>query len=310
MWWRRQASDPVPTPQEALDERLSAYLDDEVTDAERAEVEALLASDAGARAYLDDLQHLTSALASLEPVRAPRSFAIPAPTSSGAPAALRGVPGGVPGAGRLTAVLVRRMEWAMRASAAAAALLFVVALTYNPGDSGNSAGLVSTAGDGAALYAQQESAATAMAPGASDAPDAGAADARAPAHPDRTGEGVEDAAGGGAGVTGSEEPPSDAPADDGEMTTMMAPGDAATTDGTSDGDASRTDGVTAGTLQAGDPVDETPTFRSPESGTFDGASSSDGVGGIAPALGALAILLAVLSVMVARKDERSSPDRR
>ena len=57
--------------------RLRAYLDDELPDADRAEVEALLASSSGARAMLDELRELdasTSALLGVE-ASAPRTAA-------------------------------------------------------------------------------------------------------------------------------------------------------------------------------------------------------------------------------------------
>lgn len=320
MWWRRRPSDPAPTPQEALEERLSAYLDGEVTEAERSETETLLASDASARAYLDDLQLMTRALASLEPVRAPRSFAIPAPAAAGAPAALRAFPG----ANGVT-VLARRMEWAMRASAAAAALLFVVALTYNPG------GLTNTAADSASTLRQAEtSAVTAPAAGAAESGGGagGGADGGAPADnpvpaPATPADGAPPAD--DAGTQSGDAPVDDGGTDDGQtddgqaedleaMGTLMAPD--ASNDGAED-DGARTgtnDGAGDSDQTRYEPLgeagEETAQFRGPEAGTVAVDSSSDGVGGVAPALGTLAILLAVLSVMVGRKDEQGSIGRR
>jgi hypothetical protein len=59
------------TGREELGERLSAYLDGEVTPTERAELEALLASDAEARALLAELRAAQSAVAELPRASAP-----------------------------------------------------------------------------------------------------------------------------------------------------------------------------------------------------------------------------------------------
>lgn len=112
---RRSDSDFPATDEERLQERISAYLDGELTDAERASVEAELASDERAREVLEDLQLVRSALGVLEVVPAPRSFAIQA-----APA-------------RQRAGLFGRFEMAIRASAAGLALLFVVSVATGGG---------------------------------------------------------------------------------------------------------------------------------------------------------------------------------
>jgi hypothetical protein len=109
-WWRRKRDgDTSLTPGEARDERLSRYLDGDLTAQELSAVEAELAADAVAREALEGLSEVRTALASLGEVRAPRSFALaapPAPVARSAP----------------------RLEWVMRAATGTAALLFVVAV--------------------------------------------------------------------------------------------------------------------------------------------------------------------------------------
>ena len=98
------------------DELLSAYLDGALTPAEARQAEALLAGDAGARATLEELRMVRTALRELGPVTAPRSFALPAVPSP----APRGLP---------------RLELATRAGAVlAAASLVVVLVSGNAGD--------------------------------------------------------------------------------------------------------------------------------------------------------------------------------
>ncbi len=110
MWWRRRALEAPTTPRERLQERASAYIDGELTEAERVAFEAELASSEVARDHVDDLRQVRTALAGIGTVRAPRSFALLAP-----PAPVRVGP--------------RRLEWATRVGTGVAALLFVVALT-------------------------------------------------------------------------------------------------------------------------------------------------------------------------------------
>jgi hypothetical protein len=120
--FRRDRADERPaTPFEARDEQLSAYLDDALTPAERAEVDAALAGDADLRVQLDGLRTVRTALRSLDEVRAPRSFALTAPPAPGPAAARRfGMP---------------RLELATRVATIAAAALFVVALVVPGGGS-------------------------------------------------------------------------------------------------------------------------------------------------------------------------------
>ena len=56
-------------------ELLSAYLDGEVSAAERAEVERLLASDAAARKALDDMRRISAMVGGLPRQKAPPGFA-------------------------------------------------------------------------------------------------------------------------------------------------------------------------------------------------------------------------------------------
>jgi hypothetical protein len=112
---RRSDSDFPATDEERLQERISAYLDGELTDAERVSVEAVLASDERAREVLEDLQLVRAALGVLEVVPAPRSFAIQATPA------------------RKRAGFFARFEMAIRASAAGVALLFVVSVATGGG---------------------------------------------------------------------------------------------------------------------------------------------------------------------------------
>lgn len=107
-WRRRREPETTDSPEDLLGERLSAFIDDELTPDERTAVEAELAASEDARAMLDDLQMVREALASLEVVRAPRSFALEAPPE------------------RSRSGLFSRLELAMRVSTALAAFAFVV----------------------------------------------------------------------------------------------------------------------------------------------------------------------------------------
>ena len=108
-WWRRRALEAPTTPQERLQERASAYLDNQLTAPERSAFEAELASSIEAREQLADLQMVREVLAGIGTVRAPRSFALLAP-----PAPVRAGP--------------RPFEWVTRAATGVAALLFVFVL--------------------------------------------------------------------------------------------------------------------------------------------------------------------------------------
>jgi len=274
-WFRRSqdAQEAPLTPEERRDEALSAYLDGELSDAELAEVESLLASDADARETLEDFRLLTSALGNLGEIRAPRSFAIAAPQVR---------------ASRLSG-LFTRMEMGMRVSAAAAALLFVVVLTNQPG-SETPVGTFTTAS--APEHADSGLRAAGSEPGMADDAEAGAAGLMPMPAP-------EDGASGGAqGTDGID-------ADGGVGAfgvTSEDPGDATSLDAPVSG---------AGDAKDGDPefapTGDTAAFAPPPSGTFEMAPASESVGGVAPALATLAGLFAALSVLTAwtRRGQRS-----
>jgi len=276
MRWIRRSQDAQEaplTPEERRDEALSAYLDGELSDAELAEVESLLASDADARETLDDFRLLTSALGNLGEIRAPRSFAIAAPQVR---------------ASRLSG-LFTRMEMGMRVSAAAAALLFVVVLTNQPGSETPVASFTTAS---APEHAESEFRAAGTEPGLADDAGAGAAGLMPMPAP-------EDGAGGGAqGTDGTDV--------DGGVgafgATAEDPGDATALD------APVSD---AGDAKDGDPefapADDMAAFAPPPSGTFEMAPASESVGGVAPALATLAGLFAALSILTAwtRRGQRS-----
>jgi hypothetical protein len=108
---------PVLTPADL--ELLSAYLDNELTPAERIALERRLAQDADLRAALDDLRGVTRAIRGLPTLRAPRDFRLdPAvfgrqDVSPARPAARRRIPR-------------RGYQWASGISALAAMLVFVL----------------------------------------------------------------------------------------------------------------------------------------------------------------------------------------
>ncbi len=143
--WRRifgrgAAGEPPATPDEARAEQLSAYLDDELSPSERAEVEAALAGDAELRDRLEDLRAVRVALRSLAAVRAPRSFALTAP-----PVQRRGMP---------------RLELATRVATAAVAAAFVVALVLPGGGRSETVTSAPAGGFGAASKAAAPATAT------------------------------------------------------------------------------------------------------------------------------------------------------
>ncbi|MEX1022995.1 MAG: zf-HC2 domain-containing protein [Dehalococcoidia bacterium] len=257
------------TPQERLEELLSAYLDGEVTAAEATEVEAALEADPAARDTLEALRTMTSAFASLGEVRAPRSFAIPAAPTVAATGPL---------------ATFRSIEVFMRASAAVAALFFVVAVATPNGADTPVANFATQAESDAAGGMATLQSAEEVTPGDAPAPsfgppsaeDAGASDA-----------GNDADAGGGTDAGDGATPSVDFGA------TGLADGERSAGDEpTDDGADRRSD---EGALE---------TLKAPEPGTFGGAVSSDGVGGVAPALATLALLLTALSVLLARTRAR------
>ena len=277
-WFRRSqdAQEAPLTPEERRDEVLSAYLDDELSDAELTEVESLLASDADARETLEDFRLLTSALGNLGEIRAPRSFAIAAPQVR---------------ASRLSG-LFTRMEMGMRVSAAAAALLFVVVLTNQPG-SETPVGTFTTSS--APEHAESEFRTAGAEPGMADDAEAGAAGLMPmPAPEDGAGGGTDAGeANDGVGAFGvtSEDP------DDARVGAMAPDAPVTNEDDAKDGDPEFA------------PAGDTAAFAPPPAGTFEMAPASESVGGVAPALAILAGLFAALSILTAwtRRGRGSAP---
>ncbi|MDA0270985.1 MAG: zf-HC2 domain-containing protein [Chloroflexi bacterium] len=276
--WQRRDLEAPSTPLERLEERLSAYLDGELTDAERSAVEVELAADAETRETLDDLRLVRSALALLdEGVRAPRSFAITAPAVRSG--------GGSP-------VLMRRLELFMRGSAAAAALFFVVAVMNQP----TLMAPVASNDMATGTFAQAESAPVeTLRAAATDDPAVTpmfAPDAMQPASaPARAMPAAPPTAGG-------------EPGEGGVMGTAA--------DGGLGGDAGALDAPKGNDVVPQPDADLMNTMLTPETatapaqpGTFRDSDSSQGVGGVAPALATLAVLLAILSALTAwsRREE-------
>ena len=264
------------TPLERLEERLSAYLDGELTSAERSAVEAELEASAEARETLGDLRLVRSALATFDDVRAPRSFALSAP------------PARVPAGGSL--VLMRRLELFVRAGAAGAALLFVVAVVHEP---------ASLATGGVAEDAVAAFEATAPGPESLRAADpAGASVAPAFAPAEATPESVQPALA-PAPADGAPLPAPSSGGGVGEGGVMGGAGaegglgagtdGALPADGQPKGDAAPAGVDTFGTPT---PVDDAP-------GTIHVRETSHGVGGVAPALATLTVLLGILSALMA-----------
>jgi len=142
-WLRRRRSsesdgsaihaDPPMTPEEQQDYLLSAYLDDDLAPAERDDLEARLATHGDLRAALDGMRVVRDTLATLEVVRAPRSFAITAPP---APATRR----------------FGRIDLVTRIGAMTAAVAFVAVLAGDlSGSSNDSTPIVDQAASGVAL---------------------------------------------------------------------------------------------------------------------------------------------------------------
>ncbi|MQC18370.1 MAG: hypothetical protein DWG80_04765, partial [Chloroflexi bacterium] len=196
MFWQRKAQDAAATPEERTRELLSAYLDGELTAPQQAEATALIERDPDARAELDDLAMLVSALGNLgAELRAPRSFAITAPAAGSA--------AGAPWA------TFRRVEVFFRASAATAALVFVAVLFGAPvSDTPVATAPTAAMSEMTSMAAEAPPAAALMpADAARSADGAGPAPSLAPM-PEQT----PDAAGGAMGTTGAaNEPPQSGP---------------------------------------------------------------------------------------------------
>lgn len=283
MFWRRRNNethnDGPMSGEDRVMEQLSAYLDGELDETETAEVEALIARDPSAAEVLGDLRLVRSAFGALGEVRAPRSFAIPAeaaaaPRSVGSPLAL-----------------FRRTELFMRASAAVAALFFVVALVNSPSAETPTANFAS---DGAqtsmsapaqeSLQATEEGAAGTLA-----APEPATAEGGSTDDSDSSG-------GGDAGTMGALAAPSPEAANTGEASEGGAGGglreDAPTSD--MQGDAPPAEPATAG-----DSSRSAEELRPLPTGTELAEDSSQGVGGMVLGLGVVAGLLTALSVLTA-----------
>ncbi len=251
------------TPLERLEERLSAYLDGELTPDERSAVEAELAASAETREVLDDLRLVRSALAALDDVRAPRSFALTAP------------PARVAGGG-----LMRRLEMFIRASAAGAALLFFVAVVYQPTST------LSTS--------TRMGEADSIAPGSMEMLTTAGAESTGPASGGGFGGGTTQSDGGQAGGAGVDSAARPEPANPEAMpgTLMMPPMPAP--------DAPVTDEAGRGVPNAAPDVARTAgSGQAEDAGTTAALPASQGIGGVVPALAALTVLLGLLSVLIA-----------
>ncbi len=251
-------ADTPMTEEERLQEQLSALLDGELTGDERTAAETAVASDPAAREVFDDLQLIRTTLASLEPVPAPRPFALPA---AAARPARRGVFG--------------RFDFVLRLGSVGAALLFVVAMA-----GGGSLQTASTGIGGVGVLSG--------APGEVNGSfeSTTTSNLEAPGSADRTGEDM-----GTAGAEAPEPAPPAAPdaapevTTDGDPETLTAP-DAPVADDDAPGDA------------APDEVISAPADGEDGRSTELGRQTSESIGGTSAALAALAVLLAALSGVI------------
>ena len=284
MFWRRRNDDETSTAEDLVLEQLSAYLDGELTETETAEVESLIARDAAAAEVLGDLRLMRSAFGALGEVRAPRSFAIPA-TAAPRPALA-------------TVSLFRRTEMFMRASAAVAALLFVVALVNDPAGGTLVARQESSLAFDTAAMSAADSGPVLVPAEQKGAAEVGAASLAAPApsdgdtsstdgatNPSTTGE-----------ATGDEGGPDDGDGSDSQQGGAPLPG----------ADSSIPEGAPIGGGVDEPPADvqaenarNTEELRPLEPGTEFLVDSSQDAGGMALALGVLAGLLTALSALTA-----------
>lgn len=125
-------ADPV------LGELLSAYLDGELDDTERAEVDRRIATDLAARQELDELSSVRSAVRGLPEVEPRRPVVVPSSASDGAGGSV------VSGPGPEAAVVLdlserrrRRTRWSLAAGAAAAAIVVVGLVALGGDDAGD-----------------------------------------------------------------------------------------------------------------------------------------------------------------------------
>lgn len=272
MFWRRRDDDETRTADDRVLEQLSAYLDGELTEADAAEVESLIARDAAAAEVLGDLRLVRSAFGALGEVRAPRSFAIPADAT--------------PRPTSVTVGLFRRTELFMRASAAVAALFFLVAVVNDPG--------------GSTPVARQE---TSVAFDTASLSAAESGPALVPAERSEKGE----AEVGATGLAAPAPSDGDTPATDGATPSSGGVGGAQQTDAPLPGATNAIpEGAPIGGGSDEPPADvqtedarNTEELRPPAPGTEFLVDSSQGAGGMALALGVLAGLLTALSALTA-----------
>ncbi|MQA00435.1 MAG: hypothetical protein GEU80_14090 [Dehalococcoidia bacterium] len=253
------------TPQQLRDERLSAFLDDELTADQRAAVEAELAADASMRAELEELRGVQQMLASLGEVRAPRPFTLAAAPARASMARRLGF---------------ARLEWAMRVGTGIAGIAFLVAVALPAG------GASMLAGGGASEDAAGETMSTMAAPEAAGGgaelfrgadPDAPTSDDPAPGGPTVVAPSAGDDSGGGS---------------DGSAGAAQAPPNTGAAEGADTGDASPGD---AGLDRDPGLARDNGSLALPESGPPAAQVASDGPGGVELSLLVLTLLLAVLS---------------
>jgi len=270
MFWRRHNEDGPASGEDRVLEQLSAYLDGELTEAESAAVEALIARDEAAAEVLGDLRLMRSAFGALGEIRAPRSFAIPAEAASAPRSTVAPV------------ALFRRTEMFMRASAAVAALFFVVAVVNDPGNETPVANVAF------------ESVQTSMAV----AEDATSGPALEPLSTTEEGTGGGEA-GGAAGLAA---PAPEAPAPDGDAPQSDAPPSDGPTNETMGAQTAPADGPAGGAADsgvAGETARTTEELRPLPAGTEFLDDSSQDAGGMALGLGVLAGLLTALAALTA-----------
>lgn len=143
-------------------ELLSAYIDNELTAAERVNLERRLSSEPALKAEFDELRSATGLLRELETVRPPRSFALDPAT---APRPRRFVP----------------WAWMMQLSSGLAGLALVLLATVQFMAGGNMAGAPMAAREAPAAQAPAGAAAQMMAPTAAPTPEVLALATAAPA---------------------------------------------------------------------------------------------------------------------------------
>jgi hypothetical protein len=297
---------------EERDERLSAYIDGDLTVDERSALDAELAANEALRDDLAGMRAVTAALGQLESVRAPRPFTLEAPpVSSRRP---------------------RILDVGLQLGAALSALLLVVAIV-DPGDGG---GIASTA-----VPIEQSRSAESSQTAEADSGNAAAGGALAlpeaspvPANGGTGATGEEDGAGAGSSSGAATEPgePATAPSESlqaappetsGGSEDVPAPADATRSDFDATDDAGNDDGATTAPPPANAGPDEGPSsgaagdsslpvpvegdggdaatspLPQPVPGTEEGLAASDMGGDDENFVPALAVLTALLTALVA-----------